>query len=201
MKIFICPKCGAIYKSDDDQKICGDCKMAAINTFIDENTWYSKSLTEKNEIKELVKNGKADELINVEKRIREEQERRDAEELERIKIAEERAREAQKRRDAEELERRERYLAEKVEKLKAFGLDGYYEYKVVSISDQNTGGLDTVDLENRLTTLGLDGWHLRCAYSNELGHNTSSGGIAGFSLGTNSTIDQNILIFERFVKI
>ena len=43
MNIFICPTCGAIYTSDDDQKICGDCKIAAVNTFVDENTWYSKS--------------------------------------------------------------------------------------------------------------------------------------------------------------
>lgn len=83
MKIFICPKCGAIYKSDDYQKICSDCNMAAINTLLDENTWYSKSITERNEIKEWIKTAKPGEPINIEKRAREEKERREAEELER----------------------------------------------------------------------------------------------------------------------
>lgn len=52
-----------------------------------------------------------------------------------------------------------------------------------------------------LNELGLDGWHLVTAYSNELGKNALSGGIGGVMTGVNSTIDENILIFERFVKI
>jgi hypothetical protein len=39
------------------------------------------------------------------------------------------------------------------------------------------------------------------AYSNELGKNALSGGVGGALLGVNSTVDENILIFERFVKI
>ncbi len=88
-----------------------------------------------------------------------------------------------------------------VNNLIQMGLDGYYEYKVVSLNDDNVGGIYSSTIEDTLNQLGLDGWHLRCAYTNELGKNSNSGGYGGFSTGTNSTIDQNILIFERFVRI
>ena len=89
----------------------------------------------------------------------------------------------------------------KIENLSNMGYEGYYEYKVVSLNDDNAGGINSSTVERNLNMLGLDGWRLRCAYTNEVGRNSTSGGLGGFSAGTNSTIDQNILIFERFVKI
>lgn len=89
----------------------------------------------------------------------------------------------------------------KMDNLDKLGLDGYYEYKVVSLNDDNAGGIYSSTIEDTLNQLGLDGWHLKCAYTNELGKNSNSGGFGGFSAGTNSTVDQNILIFERFVRI
>ena len=127
------------------------------------------------------------------------------EEKEREKI-EEKKREIERQKRNIEIERinRERLQQEynhKIDNLNRMGLDGYYEYKVVSLNDNNAGGIYSSTIENTLNELGLDGWKLRCAYTNELGKNSSSGGFAGFSKGTNSTIDQNILIFERFVRI
>ena len=84
--------------------------------------------------------------------------------------------------------------------LKENGHEGYYEYKVISLSDNQYGERNVGELSSMLNSLGRDGWHLKCAYSNEMGHNSTSGGIGGFSTGTNATIDQNILIFERFIK-
>lgn len=109
----------------------------------------------------------------------------------------------QEKNERERIER-ERILREynqKIDNLNKMGFDGYYEYKVVSLNDDNAGGIYSSTIENTLNQLGLDGWHLRCAYSNELGKNSNSGGYGGFSTGTNSTVDQNILIFERFVRI
>ncbi len=94
-----------------------------------------------------------------------------------------------------------RQIRLKVEELKSRGLDGYWEYKVLSLSDAASGSVNPYLLERTLNEMGLDGWHLNCAYANELGQNMSSSGIGGFSTGTNATIDQNILILERFVKI
>ena len=76
------------------------------------------------------------------------------------------------------------------------GRTGYYEYKVISIVDKK-GAVDINRLMAELNDLGLDGWRLQCAYTNEMGKDSLT--IAGF--GMNSTADQNILILERFVNI
>ena len=88
----------------------------------------------------------------------------------------------------------ERYQA-RINHLKSLGKDGYYEYKVISIVDKK-GSVDIERLMAELNDLGLDGWRLQCAYTNEMGKDSLQ--IAGF--GINATADQNILIFERFVK-
>ena len=76
---------------------------------------------------------------------------------------------------------------------------GYWEYKILSLYDNSTGSLEIASLEGTINDLGKEGWHLRCAFTNELGHNSNSGGIMGLSVGTNATIDQNVLVFERFI--
>ena len=82
--------------------------------------------------------------------------------------------------------------------LKANGHEGFYEYQVLSIGDGNSGSVDIYALAEKLNNLGREGWHLKCAYANELGHNTTPGN--AFAAGTNATMDQHILIFERFIK-
>lgn len=114
--------------------------------------------------------------------------------------------EEERRRAEEERQRREREAARKremfmnrVANLKARGYDGYYEYTTLSLTDDNAGGIYTDTIDNRLNDLALDGWRLVSSYTNELGRNTTPG--TAYSAGSNSTIDQHILIFERFVKI
>ncbi len=108
-------------------------------------------------------------------------------------------------------ENRERQKAElqnsvAVEALKQTGATGYYQYKAVSLMDvgglfrSNSGRVNTDAMTQVLNELGMEGWHLVTAYSNELGKNAMSGGAGGVLLGANSTVDENILIFERFVK-
>ena len=124
-------------------------------------------------------------------------EREKQEELERSRIInEEQARK----------EREQQYHI-RLSKLREAGQEGYYEYKVVSLLDEaglfrsSSGKVNAIAMTNVLNELGLDGWHLVTAYSNELGKNALSGGVGGVMLGANSTVDENILIFERFVKI
>lgn len=93
-----------------------------------------------------------------------------------------------------------------IAKLKKTGAEGYYQYKAVSLMDvgglfkSNSGRVNTEAMTQILNELGMEGWHLVTAYSNELGKNAMSGGAGGVLLGVNSTVDENILIFERFVK-
>jgi hypothetical protein len=89
----------------------------------------------------------------------------------------------------------------RINSLKSKGYDGYYEYTTLSLVDDDGGGLTTAQVTQLLNDYALNGWKLVCAYANELGHNSTSGGFGGFSTGTNSTADQHILILERFVRI
>lgn len=101
---------------------------------------------------------------------------------------------------------REQQHSLRMENLKYNHHEGYYEYKVISLSDigglfsSNSGRVDVEKMTSVLNDMGLDGWHLVIAYSNELGKNALSGGAGGIMLGVNSTVDENILIFERFIK-
>ena len=96
------------------------------------------------------------------------------------------------------------YLKKEQEKtdifLKSNGHEGYYEYKVIGIVDEINGSINVEQLMENLNYWGRQGWHLRCAFTNELGKNATSIGVAGVSFGTNSTADQSVLILERFIK-
>ncbi len=96
--------------------------------------------------------------------------------------------------------KRKRFEA-KINALKDNGYDGYYEYTTISLNDNSDGRLSVDQVTRMLNEYALNGWRLVSAYANEIGRNTSSSGFGGYSSGTNSTIDQNILILERFIKI
>ena len=133
-----------------------------------------------------------------------EAEKQNQAEQQRIQEEQEKARQEK---EALERKQREEQYHLRLDNLKTMNFDGYYDYKVISLSDvsglfkKNSGQVDIEAMTQALNDLGLDGWHLVTAYSNELGKNALSGGVGGALLGVNSTVDENILIFERFVKI
>ena len=88
----------------------------------------------------------------------------------------------------------------KLTALKAEGHDGYYQYQTVTILDNGSGNVNEYQITNTLNAYALDGWHLKTAYCNEVGRQSSSFGYGGISSGSNSTLDQHILIFEKFIK-
>lgn len=110
--------------------------------------------------------------------------------------------EEKKRLEAEKArEEKEKARNEMIDHLKSRGLDGYYEYTTISLVDKDGGYIDAGTITANLNELGLHGWRLVTGFSNEIGHNSSSAGLFGISAGTNATIDQNVLILERFVRI
>ena len=99
-------------------------------------------------------------------------------------------------------EEQERILREeKIQNLRKNGYQGYYEYTTLSLIDDKGGGMSAADVSQKLNEYALEGWRLVVGYTNELGHNSSSSGFGGVSSGTNATIDQHILILERFIKL
>lgn len=92
-------------------------------------------------------------------------------------------------------------IREKKQRLKTQGYTGYYEYQTKSVLDLNNGNPDIVTIDTMLNTMGIEGWQLKMAMTNDLGVTGSTGGHGGFSVGTNATISASILIFERFVLL
>ena len=129
----------------------------------------------------------------------------EAKKLEKDKLQQLAAQEKEEKKKKKEKEEEQRLQREREERERAdkaiANAGGYWEYKVVSLIDDNGGGISSAVLESTMNSLGSYGWHLKVAYANELGRNSSSSGAYGVSSGTNETIDQNILIFERFVKV
>ena len=108
---------------------------------------------------------------------------------------------AQRAAREQQIQRQKQILENKINSLRSKGYEGYYEYTTLSLIDNDGGELTPYQVTQLLNDYALDGWKLATAYTNELGHNSTSGGFGGISSGTNSTIDQHILILERFVRI
>ena len=129
-----------------------------------------------------------------------ENERRQAEREQ--KLAEERQRQAE--RVAAE---RKRLAAEEAAKKRAddtrsltLSQNPLYEYKTEFIKDDRSGMLDQSVLNSTLNRYAADGWKLHTIFVNESGKNMSSFGTGGVSIGTNSTVEVTVLVFERCVK-
>lgn len=76
--------------------------------------------------------------------------------------------------------------------------EGYYEYEVITLQDED-GRVNATKLKQYLNNMGKNGWRLKCVTTNELGKESKALGIGGFGGAVNSTIDETILILERFV--
>ena len=97
-----------------------------------------------------------------------------------------------KRKVQEEIAQREKYyLLQKLPR---------YEYATETIYDNADGSINVATINAILAKYAKDGWRLVSSLSNEIGKNSTSAGIGGFASGTNATIDQVVLIFERLVS-
>lgn len=73
------------------------------------------------------------------------------------------------------------------------------QYMVEVVSDSRNGHTDVSQLQTTLNKYANQGWILKSCFTNEVGHNENSIGYGGFVAGTNSTVDQIVLIFEKDV--
>ena len=70
---------------------------------------------------------------------------------------------------------------------------GLYEYKVVTVLNENHGCVDTKRMTELINMSAIEGWRLHTVYSNELGKNA----LRVFGLEIHSTACEDVLIFER----
>lgn len=72
-----------------------------------------------------------------------------------------------------------------------------YEYTLKIVTDKANGAADIATISSVIEKLSQEGWRLVTVFTNEVGKISESFG--GF--GTNATIDQTILIFERKIHV
>ena len=71
---------------------------------------------------------------------------------------------------------------------------------MVSVTDDVSGVLDIKRLSTILKMYASEGWRLKTTITNEIGKNTIGVAIGSVGTGTNATIDQTVLIFERRIE-
>ena len=76
----------------------------------------------------------------------------------------------------------------------------YYEYEIVTVDDLANGRVDDIKLANIIKEYARKGWRLHTVFTNELGKNATSATLGNIGTGSNSTIDQTVLIFERCIR-
>ena len=109
------------------------------------------------------------------------------------KVQEEKLREFERKKR----EREEEIQKERLEFIQKLPL---YEYATEVIMDTRRGGVNQELLTATLANYVRHGWRLHTALTNEAGKNSTSVGYGGVSVGTNATMDQTILIFERMIS-
>lgn len=75
-----------------------------------------------------------------------------------------------------------------------------YEYTTARIIDNADGSTNQMQLQSVLMEYANAGWKLHSVITNEIGKNVSSVSIGRFTGGTNATMDEVILIFERMMS-
>lgn len=75
-----------------------------------------------------------------------------------------------------------------------------FEYKVIDISDSHSGKIETNRLQSIINEYAVAGWKLHTIFTNEIGKDSLSLGYGGVRSGTNATIDQVVMVFERCIK-
>lgn len=101
---------------------------------------------------------------------------------------------------AEAKERAARQAADAKHDAEVAPFNAVYEYAVESIRDNSDGSADTSLIGAIISKYASKGWRLHKTLVNEIGRESNSFGVGGVASGTNATIEQTILVFERMIK-
>ena len=76
----------------------------------------------------------------------------------------------------------------------------YYEYDYVVVPNLSDGSTNKERIKEVITSHAMQGWRLVTMYSNELGKNTMGVAVGGVGGGTNTTMCEDVMVFERCIK-
>lgn len=72
------------------------------------------------------------------------------------------------------------------------------QYKIETVMDDLHGSVNIRSISKIINEYSSEGWSLAHIFSNELGKESTYAGIGGVGGGVNATIDEVILIFEKY---
>lgn len=76
----------------------------------------------------------------------------------------------------------------------------FYEYDYVVIPNMADGSTDKDRIQEVISSHAMQGWRLVTMYSNELGKNSMGVVVASVGGGTNATMCEDVMVFERCIK-
>ena len=76
----------------------------------------------------------------------------------------------------------------------------YYEYDYVVVPNLSDGSTNKERIEEVINNHAMQGWRLITMYSNELGKNSMGVAVGGVGGGTNTTMCEDVMVFERCIK-
>ena len=75
-----------------------------------------------------------------------------------------------------------------------------YEYDYVVVPNKSDGSTNAEKIRSIIISHATQGWRLVTMYSNELGKNSTGITVSGIGGGTNVTMCEDIMVFERCIK-
>lgn len=78
--------------------------------------------------------------------------------------------------------------------------NAYYEYDYIVVPNLSDGSTNKERIEEVIAIHAMQGWRLITMYSNELGKNSMGVAVAGVGGGTNTTMCEDVMVFERCIK-
>lgn len=78
--------------------------------------------------------------------------------------------------------------------------NSYYEYDYVVVPNMSDGSTNKEQIEEVISSHAMQGWRLVTMYSNELGKNSMGVSVGGIGGGTNATMCEDVMVFERCIK-
>lgn len=76
----------------------------------------------------------------------------------------------------------------------------FYEYDYIVVPNKSDGSTDKERIQEVIASHATQGWRLVTMYSNELGKNSMGVAVAGVGGGTNTTMCEDVMVFERCIK-
>ncbi len=76
----------------------------------------------------------------------------------------------------------------------------FYEYDFLVVPNMSDGSTNKERIQEVIVSHAMQGWRLVTMYSNELGKNSMGVAVAGVGGGTNTTMCEDVMVFERCIK-